>query len=142
MECQVILIQDFKLCIIMVILFYLLLILDEFCCQGFDLCDMFFVVGIFGVEFWINVMCQEIEVVFDMYVVDIYGLLEVFGLGVVNECVEIKDGLYIWEDYFYLEIIDLEIGEVLFDGEMGEFVFMMLIKEGLLMIWYRMWDFI
>lgn len=82
-------------------------------------------------------MRDEIEQVFDMHAADIYGLSEVMGPGVANECVETKDGLHIWEDHFYPEIINPETGEVVPDGEMGELVFTTLTKEGLPMIRYR-----
>ena len=86
-------------------------------------------IGIFGAEPWTNAMRGEIEQAFDMDAVDIYGLSEVMGPGVANECVETKDGLHIWEDHFYPEIIDPETGAVLPDGEKGELVFTSLSKE-------------
>src|SRR5690606_27073923 len=82
-------------------------------------------------------MRLEIEQAFDMHAVDIYGLSEVMGPGVANECVETKDGLHIWEDHFYPEVIDPVTGEVLPDGEQGELVFTTLTKEGLPIIRYR-----
>jgi phenylacetate-CoA ligase len=85
-------------------------------------------------------MRAEIEEAFDMHAVDIYGLSEVLGPGVANECVETKDGLHIWEDHFYPEIIDPETGAVLPDGELGELVFTTLTKEGLPIIRYRTRD--
>jgi phenylacetate-CoA ligase len=97
-------------------------------------------VGIFGAEPWTNAMRQEIEEAFDMHAVDIYGLSEIMGPGVAQECVETKDGLHIWEDHFYPEIIDPVTGEPLPDGEMGELVFTTLTKEGLPMVRYRTRD--
>ncbi|CAN0570844.1 unnamed protein product, partial [Laminaria digitata] len=97
-------------------------------------------VGIFGAEPWTNAMRLEIEEAFDMHAVDIYGLSEVMGPGVANECVETKDGLHIWEDHFYPEIIDPVTGEVLPDGEKGELVFTTLTKEALPIIRYRTRD--
>ena len=85
-------------------------------------------------------MREEIEQAFDMHAVDIYGLSEVMGPGVANECVETKDGLHLWEDHFYPEIIDPETGEVLPDGSEGELVFTSLTKEGMPMIRYRTRD--
>jgi len=85
-------------------------------------------------------MRAEIEDAFDMHAVDIYGLSEILGPGVANECVETKDGLHVWEDHFYPEIIHPETGEVLPDGEMGELVFTTLTKEGLPMVRYRTRD--
>ena len=97
-------------------------------------------VGIFGAEPWTNAMRAEVEEAFDMDAVDIYGLSEILGPGVANECVETKDGLHVWEDHFYPEIIDPETGAVLPDGEMGELVFTTITKEGLPMIRYRTRD--
>ncbi|EKE43090.1 phenylacetate-CoA ligase [Oceaniovalibus guishaninsula JLT2003] len=139
-ERQVTLMQDFKPRIIMVTPSYMLSILDEFRRQGVDPRESSVKVGIFGAEPWTNSMRQEIEQAFDMDAVDIYGLSEVMGPGVANECVETKDGLHVWEDHFYPEIIDPETGAVLPDGEMGELVFTTLTKEGLPMIRYRTRD--
>jgi len=139
-ERQVTLMQDFKPRIIMVTPSYMLSILDEFRRQGVDPRESSLAVGIFGAEPWTNAMREEIEQAFDMHAVDIYGLSEVMGPGVANECVETKDGLHIWEDHFYPEIIDPETGEVLPDGELGELVFTTLTKEGLPIIRYRTRD--
>jgi phenylacetate-CoA ligase len=139
-ERQVTLIHDFKPRIIMVTPSYMLSILDEFRRQGFDPRDSSIKVGIFGAEPWTNAMREEIEQAFDMHAVDIYGLSEVMGPGVAQECVETKDGLHIWEDHFYPEIIDPVTGDVLPDGEMGELVFTTLTKEGLPMVRYRTRD--
>src|SRR5262247_1086081 len=97
-------------------------------------------VGIFGAEPWTNSMRQEIEQTCNMHAVDIYGLSEVMGPGVANECVESKDGLHIWEDHFYPEIIDPVSGEVLPDGALGELVFTTLSKEAMPVIRYRTRD--
>ncbi len=139
-ERQVRLIADFKPRIIMVTPSYMLSILDEFRRQGVDPRASSLAVGIFGAEPWTNAMRQEIEQAFDMHAVDIYGLSEVMGPGVANECVETKDGLHIWEDHFYPEIVDPETGRPLPDGEKGELVFTTLTKEGLPMIRYRTRD--
>ena len=139
-ERQVTLIQDFAPRIMMVTPSYMLSILDEFRRQGIDPRQCSLKVGIFGAEPWTNAMRQEIEAAFDMDAVDIYGLSEIMGPGVANECVETKDGLHIWEDHFYPEIIDPQTGAVLPDGEMGELVFTTLTKEGLPMIRYRTRD--
>ena len=85
-------------------------------------------------------MRAEIEERLDMHAVDIYGLSEVMGPGVAQECVETKDGLHIWEDHFYPEVIDPETGEVLPDGEAGELVFTSLTKEALPIVRYRTRD--
>ncbi|MEC8579430.1 MAG: phenylacetate--CoA ligase PaaK [Pseudomonadota bacterium] len=139
-ERQVTLIQDFKPQIIMVTPSYMLAILDEFRRQGIDPRESSLNVGIFGAEPWTNSMRGEIEQAFDMHAVDIYGLSEIMGPGVANECVETKDGLHVWEDHFYPEIIDPATGEVLPDGEMGELVFTTLTKEALPMVRYRTRD--
>ena len=139
-ERQVTLIDDFKPRIIMVTPSYMLSILDEFRRRGLDPRESSLQVGIFGAEPWTNAMRQEIEDAFDMHAVDIYGLSEVMGPGVAQECVETKDGLHIWEDHFYPEIIDPQTGAVLPDGEMGELVFTTLTKEGLPMVRYRTRD--
>ncbi len=139
-ERQVTLIQDFKPRIIMVTPSYALSILDHFRQQGIDPRDTSLAVGIFGAEPWTNAMRQEIEQAFDMHAVDIYGLSEVIGPGVACECVETKDGLHIWEDHFYPEVIDPESGAVLPDGEQGELVFTSLTKQAFPIIRYRTRD--
>ncbi len=139
-ERQVQLICDFEPDIIMVTPSYMLAILDEFRKQGIDPRSCSLKVGIFGAEPWTNAMRQEIEQAFDMHAVDIYGLSEVMGPGVANECVETKDGLHIWEDHFYPEIIDPVTGKVLPDGERGELVFTTLTKEAMPVIRYRTRD--
>ena len=85
-------------------------------------------------------MRAEIEASFDMDATDIYGLSEVIGPGVAQECIETKDGLHIWEDHFYPEVIDPETGKVLPDGEKGELVFTSLTKEAFPVIRYRTRD--
>ena len=137
---QVQLINDFRPKGITVTPSYILSILDEFRAQGIDPRECSLEVGIFGAEPWTNSMRQEIESQFDMHAVDIYGLSEVLGPGVANECVESKDGLHIWEDYFYPEIINVETGNVLEDGEKGELVFSSLCKEAFPIIRYRTKD--
>jgi len=139
-ERQVSLIEDFKPDIIMVTPSYCLAILDEFNKRGLDPRATSLKVGIFGAEPWTNAMRTEIEAAFDMHAVDIYGLSEVIGPGVANECVETKDGLHIWEDHFYPEVIDPETGTVLPDGEKGELVFTSLTKEAMPIIRYRTRD--
>ncbi|WP_164661928.1 phenylacetate--CoA ligase PaaK [Tropicibacter sp. Alg240-R139] len=139
-EKQVGLINDFKPDGIMVTPSYMLNILEQFHKMGLDPRDSSLSVGVFGAEPWTNAMRVEVEKAFDMHAVDIYGLSEIMGPGVANECVETKDGLHVWEDHFYPEVIDPETGEVLPDGEMGELVFTTLTKEGLPMIRYRTRD--
>ena len=139
-ERQVQLITDFKPEIIMVTPSYMLAILDEFRKQGLDPRRSSLQIGIFGAEPWTNAMREEIEEAFDIHAVDIYGLSEVMGPGVANECVETKDGLHIWEDHFYPEVIDPVTGKVLPDGEQGELVFTSLTKEAMPVIRYRTRD--
>lgn len=139
-ERQVTLITDFKPQIIMVTPSYMLAILDEFNRQGIDPRSCSMDVGMFGAEPWTNAMRQDIEQAFDMHAVDIYGMSEIIGPGVANECVETKDGLHIWEDHFYPEVIDPDTGEVLPDGEEGELVFTSLTKEAFPIIRYRTRD--
>jgi len=137
---QVTLIEDFKASTIMVTPSYMLSILDEYRAQGRDPRESPLNVGIFGAEPWTNALRSEVETAFDMHAVDIYGLSEVMGPGVANECVETKDGLHIWEDHFYPEIINPETGDVVADGEQGELVFTTLTKEGFPIIRYRTRD--
>lgn len=139
-ERQVTLIEDFKPSTIMVTPSYMLNILEQYKKAGIDPRQCSLNVGVFGAEPWTNSMRAEVEEAFDMHAVDIYGLSEILGPGVANECVETKDGLHIWEDHFYPEVIDPETGEVLPDGEMGELVFTTITKEGLPMIRYRTRD--
>ncbi len=137
---QVRLIEDFGATGITVTPSYALSIIDEYAEQGRDPRKSPLKVGIFGAEPWTNAMRREIEDAFDMHAVDIYGLSEVMGPGVANECVETKDGLHIWEDHFYPEIIDPETGAVLPDGELGELVFTSLTKEAFPIVRYRTRD--
>ncbi len=137
---QVTLIEDFKASTIMITPSYMLSVLDEYHAQGLDPRESPLDVGIFGAEPWTNAMRREVEEAFDMHAVDIYGLSEIVGPGVANECVETKDGLHIWEDHFYPEVINPETGEPVADGEMGELVFTTLSKEAMPIIRYRTRD--
>jgi len=139
-ERQVQLILDFEPDIIMVTPSYMLAILDEFRAKKLDARKSSLKIGIFGAEPWTNSMRSEIEDSFAMDAVDIYGLSEVMGPGVANECVETKDGLHVWEDHFFPEIIDPRSGKVLADGERGELVFTSLTKEGMPVVRYRTRD--
>ena len=139
-ERQVQLIQDFKPDIIMVTPSYMLAIADEFERQGIDPRSSSLRLGVFGAEPWTNDMRLAIEQRMGIDAVDIYGLSEVMGPGVANECIETKDGPTIWEDHFYPEIINPETGEPVGDGEMGELVFTSLTKEALPIIRYRTRD--
>ena len=137
---QVQLIRDFKPRIIMVTPSYMLNVIDEMERQGMNPRDSSLEIGIFGAEPWTGSMRREIEERLEIDAVDIYGLSEVGGPGVANECIESKDGPVIWEDHFYPEIINPDTGEVLPDGEYGELVFTTLTKEALPMIRYRTRD--
>jgi len=139
-EKQVQLIRDFRPDIIMVTPSYMQVIIEEFERQGIDPRTMSVKVGIFGAEPWTEAMRHDIEVRAGIDAVDIYGLSEVMGPGVANECIESKDGPVIWEDHFYPEIIDPDSGEVLPDGEEGELVFTTLTKEALPVVRYRTRD--
>ncbi len=139
-ERQVQLINDFRPDIITVTPSYMLAILDEFKRQKLDPRQSSLKLGIFGAEPWTNAMRAEIEDAFDMDATDIYGLSEVIGPGVAQECLETKDGLHIWEDHFYPEVIDPDTGAVLPDGEIGELVFTSLTKEAFPVVRYRTRD--
>ena len=139
-EKQALLIRDFDPDLIMVTPSYMLNIADELERQGTDTARLALRCGIFGAEPWTEGMRAEMESRLHMDAVDIYGLSEVMGPGVAQECVESKDGPVIWEDWFYPEIIDPDSGEVLADGEEGELVFTSLTKEALPVIRYRTRD--
>jgi phenylacetate-CoA ligase len=139
-ERQVQLIDDFRPDIIMVTPSYMLAIADEFDRQGLDPITSSLRLGIFGAEPWTNEMRREIEARMGIDAVDIYGLSEVMGPGVANECLETKDGPTIWEDHFYPEIVNPETGEPVADGEQGELVFTSLTKEALPIVRYRTRD--
>ncbi|MEU5249583.1 phenylacetate--CoA ligase PaaK [Streptomyces asoensis] len=137
---QVRLILDLEPRIIMITPSYMLTLLDEFERQGVDPRSTSLRVGIFGAEPWTERMRREIEERFAIDAVDIYGLSEVIGPGVAQECVETKDGLHIWEDHFYPEVVDPVTGEVLPEGEEGELVFTSLTKEAMPIVRYRTRD--
>jgi phenylacetate-CoA ligase len=137
---QIQMIEDLKPRVIMVTPSYMLNLLDEMDRMGLHPRDNSLEIGIFGAEPWTQDIRAAIESRAHMHAVDIYGLSEVIGPGVANECIETKDGLHVWEDHFYPEIIDPETGEVLPDGEFGELVFTSLTKEALPVIRYRTRD--
>jgi phenylacetate-CoA ligase len=139
-ERQVQLIEDFRPEVVMVTPSYMLAILDEFTRRGLDPRATSLKFGVFGAEPWTNAMRHEIERAFAMDATDIYGLSEVIGPGVAQECVESKDGLHVWEDHFHPEVIDPSTGAVLADGEQGELVFTSLTKEAFPIIRYRTRD--
>ena len=139
-ERQVMLINDFQPDVIMVTPSYLLAIVDEMERQGIDPRATSLRVGILGAEPWTQDLRTEIETRLDLHAIDIYGLSEVMGPGVAIECIEVKDGLHIWEDHFYPEIIDPQTGEVLPDGAYGELVFTSLTKQAMPVVRYRTRD--
>lgn len=139
-EKQVQLIRDFDPDLIMVTPSYMLNIADEMERQRVDVKKLSLRVGIFGAEPWTDAMRQEMQQRLDIDAVDIYGLSEVMGPGVAQECLESKDGPTIWEDHFYPEVINPETGEVLPEGEEGELVFTSLTKEAMPVIRYRTRD--
>jgi phenylacetate-CoA ligase len=139
-ERQVQIICDFRPEIIMVTPSYMLAIADEFDRQGIKASACSLRIGIFGAEPWSASMRSEIESRMGLQALDIYGLSEIMGPGVAQECIETKDGLTIWEDHFYPEIIDPNSGIPLDDGEAGELVFTTLTKEGMPLIRYRTRD--
>jgi phenylacetate-CoA ligase len=139
-ERQVQLINDFAPDILMATPSYALCLVDEFRAQGLDPRRSSLKLGSFGAEPWTNAMRDELEESFDIHALDSYGLSEVIGPGVAGECVETKDGLHIWEDHFYPEIIDPATGAVLPDGAFGEIVFTSLTKEAMPVIRYRTGD--
>ena len=137
---QVQLITDFRPRIIMVTPSYMLALIDEFEKQGLDPRASSLEIGIFGAEPWTEQMRAEMEERLDLEAIDIYGLSEVMGPGVAQECVETKDGLHVWEDHFYPEVIHPLTGEVLPEGEEGELVFTSLTKQAMPVIRYRTRD--
>jgi phenylacetate-CoA ligase len=139
-EKQMQIIADFKPEIIMVTPSYLLAMADEYHKRGLDPAQTSLKIGIFGAEPWTDAMRREIEATFAIDATDIYGLSEVIGPGVAQECGVAKDGPTIWEDHFFPEIIDPETGRVLPDGEEGELVFTSLTKEAMPVIRYRTRD--
>ena len=139
-ERQVALIRDFKPDIIMVTPSYMLAIAEEMERQGINPRQCSLAVGIFGAEPWTPAMRLAIEAKLDIDAIDIYGLSEIIGPGVAQECIETKDGLTVWEDHFYPEIVDPVTGVVLPEGEKGELVFTSLTKEALPMVRYRTRD--
>jgi phenylacetate-CoA ligase len=139
-ERQVQLILDFKPDVIIPTPSYLLVILDEFRTQRVDPSKTSLKIALCGAEPWTNAMRAEIESAFDIDAMDTYGLSELIGPGLASECIETKNGLYIWEDHFYPEIIDPQSGKALPEGERGEIVFTSLTKEAMPMIRYRTRD--
>ena len=139
-EKQIQLIQDFRPRGIMVTPSYFLSMLDEMEKQGIDPKSTSLEVGMFGAEPWTDAMRHEIEERANMHAVDIFGLSEVIGPGVAQECVETKDGLHIWEDHFYPEVVNPLTDEPIEDGQVGELVFTSLTKQAMPVMRYRTRD--
>ena len=137
---QVRLIADLRPRVIMVTPTYMLTILDEFDRAGLDARASSLEIGIFGAEPWTEQMRAELEERAGLHAVDIYGLSEVMGPGVAVECVETKDGLTVWEDHFYPELIDPVSGAPADAGDRGEIVFTSLTKQGMPLVRYRTKD--
>ncbi|QLL09241.1 phenylacetate--CoA ligase [Mycobacterium vicinigordonae] len=139
-ERQIQLIRDFEPDAIMATPTYMLTIADAMEQAGLDPRGTSLRIGVFGAEPWTEIMRAELEAKLDINAVDIYGLSEVMGPGVAQECLETKDGLHIWEDHFYPEIVDPETGRVLPDGSQGELVFTSLTKQAFPVVRYRTRD--
>ena len=139
-ERQVQLVNDFRPDIIMVTPSYMLAIAEEMQRQGLDPRASSLAIGIFGAEPWTPTMRETLETMLDIDAIDIYGLSEVIGPGVAQECIETKDGLTVWEDHFYPEVIDPQTGAVLKEGAKGELVLTSLTKEAMPVVRYRTRD--
>jgi phenylacetate-CoA ligase len=139
-EKQVQLICDLAPRAILVTPSYMVALLDEMERTGVDAAACSLEIGVFGAEPWTQELRERIEARAGIDAVDIYGLSEVIGPGVAQECRETKDGLHVWEDHFYPEIVDPQTGAVLPDGEFGELVFTSLTKEALPVVRYRTRD--
>jgi phenylacetate-CoA ligase len=137
---QVRLIHDLRPRVIMVTPTYMLTIIDEFERAGLDARQSSLAIGIFGAEPWTEQMRAELEERAGLHAVDVYGLSEVMGPGVAQECVETKDGLTVWEDHFYPEVIDPASGEPVPDGGRGEILFTSLTKQAMPLVRYRTRD--
>jgi phenylacetate-CoA ligase len=134
------LLQDFQTDIMACTPSYALTLADALLAEGIDPADLPVRAFILGAEPWSEAMRGEIEAKLKANAVNIYGLSEIIGPGVSNECVEMKDGLHIMEDHFLPEIIKPDTGEPVADGEVGELVFTTLTKEALPLLRYRTGD--
>jgi phenylacetate-CoA ligase len=139
-EKQIQLITDFRPRAIMVTPSYFLSLLDEMERVGLDPRESSLEIGVFGAEPWTQALREEIEQRAGMHATDIYGLSEVMGPGVAQECVETKDGLHVWEDHFYPEIVNPLTDEQVEEGQVGELVFTSLTKQAMPVLRYRTRD--
>jgi phenylacetate-CoA ligase len=139
-EKQVQLINDFGPRTIMVTPSYFLALLDHLEASGQDPAGTSLEIGVFGAEPWTEAMRQEIQERAGMHACDIFGLSEMMGPGVAQECVETKDGLHLWEDHFLPEVIDPVTEEPVPDGEVGELVLTAMTREAMPVLRYRTRD--
>jgi len=138
---QLKLMQDFKPRILACTPSYALFMADEAIEMGLDPRDSSWEIGVFGAEPWSGSMRAEIEKKWNLTATDIYGLSEMIGPGVAQEC-EHKNGLHLYSDVFYPEIIDPVTGEAMPPGEPGELVITTLTKKGMPLIRYRTRDIV
>ncbi|MGC5585269.1 phenylacetate--CoA ligase PaaK [Ornithinimicrobium sp. W1665] len=139
-EKQIQLIQDFRPDVIMVTPSYFLALVDHVRELGLDPVETSLQIGVFGAEPWTEAMRAEIEGTCGMHATDIFGLSEMMGPGVAQECVETKDGLTLWEDHFLPEVVDPLTDEPVPDGEEGELVLTALTREAMPVLRYRTRD--
>ena len=137
---QIMIMQDFGSTVLTCTPSYSLFMAEEATLEGVDFRGLKLRVGIFGAEPWSEAMRAEIEGKLNLTALDIYGLSEIMGPGVAQECIEAKSGLHIWEDHFLPEIIDPETGAVLPEGTKGELVITTITKEGIPLLRYRTRD--
>jgi phenylacetate-CoA ligase len=139
-EKQIQLITDFRPDVVMVTPSYFLAMVDHMKAQGIDPAGTSLRIGLFGAEPWTEAMRAEIEQTCAMHATDLFGLSEMMGPGVAQECVETKDGLTLWEDHFYPEVVDPLTDEPVPDGEEGELVLTALTREAMPVLRYRTRD--
>lgn len=137
---QLMIMQDFGSTVVTCTPSYALFMAEEARSEGVDFKDLKLRVGIFGAEPWSEAMRNEIEAKLNLTALDIYGLSEIMGPGVAQECFEGKQGLHIWEDHFIPEIINPETGQRVAEGEPGELVITTITKQGIPLIRYRTRD--
>ena len=139
-ERQVLLIRDFGASVLGATPSYALNIAEVADGMGIDLSKLSLRYGCFGAEPWSEAIRRAVEAKFGIKAMDTYGLSEIIGPGVASECHQAQNGLHIWEDHFFCELIDPDTTQVLPPGEAGELVLTTLTKEALPMIRYRTRD--